>query len=505
MKIAIYSRKSRESDKGQSIQNQINMCKAYFQIHNTEAEFFIFQDDGFSGSTINRPDFQQMMLLSEQNLFDIVCVYKIDRIARNITDFFQIYKSLEEHNVKLVSITENFDASTPIGKMMMTLLAGFADMERENIKQRITDNLYELAKLGRWTGGKVPLGYKSKTIIENGKKNTYLELIPEEIPRIRQIFELAKTLLPYQIYKKTGISNKSLIFILRNPVYIKSDKLSQEYFTNNGYKFFGIPNGCGLIGYNRSRNSHLRMVSVGRHDAVIDSSTWITVNNILDNKLSVIRPRISSLSFLAHITYCKECGSLFNIATSRIRKDGKRRIFLRCSTHREDKDKCSFVSVDCNIIENGVIDYLCAITKTKNEFLKIVKHTNIDDKSEILREKIREAERTLREKESILQATTEKLPFLTEFALNVVNEKINTMGKEINTLKQKLLTYRQSLLALDGLKIEADFLYIKIKETINILKSTCSIEEKQAAVNMILKRILVSKDNELEFEFVGVI
>lgn len=92
------------------------MCKTYFNRADEDCSFEIFQDEGFSGGNINRPSFQRMLELAKHKQFDIIAVYKVDRIARNIVDFVNIYDELENHDIKLVSITEGFDPSTPIGK-----------------------------------------------------------------------------------------------------------------------------------------------------------------------------------------------------------------------------------------------------------------------------------------------------------------------------------------------------------------------------------------------------
>ncbi len=88
MKIAIYTRKSVAIENSESIETQVQLCKSYFNGNN---EFEIFEDEGFSGGNINRPAFKRMMNLARLGTFDIVAVYKVDRIARNIVDFFKIY------------------------------------------------------------------------------------------------------------------------------------------------------------------------------------------------------------------------------------------------------------------------------------------------------------------------------------------------------------------------------------------------------------------------------
>ena len=180
MKIAIYTRKSIAVERSESIQTQIEMCKKYFKGQN---EFEIFEDEGFSGGNTNRPSFKKMMSLVKLGKFDAVAVYKVDRIARNIVDFFKIFDELEKYNVKLISITEGFDPTTPSGKMMMIMLAGFADMERENIRQRVKDNMIALAKKGCYTGGFVPFG--CVTVDIEGK--SYLQVKDKDL--IKLIFK----------------------------------------------------------------------------------------------------------------------------------------------------------------------------------------------------------------------------------------------------------------------------------------------------------------------------
>ena len=164
MKIAIYARKSKETDTGESINNQINMCKDYFNRQYNDCTFEVFEDEGFSGGNINRPAFKRMMQLARHKQFDIITCYKIDRISRNTLDFLTIFEELKEYDIKLVSITEGFDPSTPAGKMMMSMISSMAEMERMNIAQRVKDNMTGLAKLGSWSGGTTPTGYRSVTI-----------------------------------------------------------------------------------------------------------------------------------------------------------------------------------------------------------------------------------------------------------------------------------------------------------------------------------------------------
>ena len=94
-RIAIYSRKSKETDTGESIKNQINICKEYFLRQYDECNFEIFEDEGFSGGNTNRPAFKRMMQLADYKQFDIIAAYKVDRISRNTLDFLTMFEKLK--------------------------------------------------------------------------------------------------------------------------------------------------------------------------------------------------------------------------------------------------------------------------------------------------------------------------------------------------------------------------------------------------------------------------
>lgn len=504
MKIAIYSRKSRETDSGQSIKNQISMCKNYFKIYSENPVFNVFSDDGFSGSNTNRPAFKNMMLLAKQKAFDIIAVYKIDRIARNITDFFSIYKSLEKYNIKIVSVTENFDPSTPIGKMMMTMLAGFADMERENIRQRVKDNLYELAKLGRWSGGKTPYGYKSVKINENGKNNYYLELIPTEKEKIQKIFELAISNIPYHIANQFSLNGKTIINILRNPVYMISDNLGSAYFKKNGFKVFGEPNGKGFIAYNRSRNNSEKLVAVGKHEGCVSSELWIKANIKLNDRAKVHKPRISEKTFLGNICKCA-CGAPLHIASSRIKANGKREYFFRCKNHRMDKTKCNFISFPVKKAEIEILNMLQLFIENKSLLEKYLKSsTPLTDISK-LKEEISELKTKINNLNTKMNEFSEKLLLLNGAALIIINNKINDLSNEITNLNTELLSKENKILELSHANVNTKLLISKIKSELGKLKSDYSIQDKQAIIRSLFTDITIDEYGKIFFNFNDVI
>ena len=150
--IAIYSRKSRYTGKGESIGNQIDLCREYIRTHYGDAaaeHAVVFEDEGFSGGNLNRPDFKKMMTAAKDRKFKAIVVYRLDRISRNISDFSSLIEELGRLGIDFVSICESFDTSSPMGRAMMYIASVFSQLERETIAERIRDNMHELAKTGR--------------------------------------------------------------------------------------------------------------------------------------------------------------------------------------------------------------------------------------------------------------------------------------------------------------------------------------------------------------------
>ena len=150
--IAIYSRKSRYTVKGESIGNQIDLCREYIRTHYGDAaaqQAVVFEDEGFSGGNLNRPDFKKMMTAAKERKIRAIVVYRLDRISRNISDFSSLIEELERLGIDFVSIRESFDTSSPMGRAMMYIASVFSQLERETIAERIRDNMHELAKTGR--------------------------------------------------------------------------------------------------------------------------------------------------------------------------------------------------------------------------------------------------------------------------------------------------------------------------------------------------------------------
>ncbi len=313
--FAIYSRKSKFTGKGESIENQIEMCRQYISRNFGQEQAdsaLVYEDEGFSGGSTKRPNFQRMMKdVHEGNIQTIVC-YRLDRLTRNTKDCFEFVEELEHYGATFISIKENFDLTTPTGRLMFTFVAALAQMERETIADRIRDNLQELAKTGRWLGGNTPLGYESEGTeyckVDGKKRKTFhLKLIPQEAQMVQMIFskfldEKSLTKLEthllnrdYKTRNEKPFSRFALREILMNPVYAKADEAMYQYLLANEVRPFSdhetFDGTHGIMAYNRTeqnKGSTTRkkpieewVVSVGEHEGIISGEDWIAVQGLL--------------------------------------------------------------------------------------------------------------------------------------------------------------------------------------------------------------------------------
>lgn len=166
-RCAIYTRKSTEEglDKEfNSLEAQFDACAAY--IHSQAANGWElidshYDDPGYSGGNMNRPALQVLLRAVREGKIDVVVVYKMDRISRSLADFMELTKLFEQHKVSVVSVTQKFDTSTSMGRMMLNMLMTFAQFEREMTSDRIRDKMAATRKKGMWTGGVCPMATRA--------------------------------------------------------------------------------------------------------------------------------------------------------------------------------------------------------------------------------------------------------------------------------------------------------------------------------------------------------
>ncbi|GKH52204.1 serine recombinase [Eubacteriales bacterium] len=405
--IVIYSRKSKFTGKGESIENQIEMCRQYIRLQYGDAaadNALVYEDEGFSGGTLERPQFKRMMADAKKKNFRAIVVYRLDRISRNIGDFAKLIEELNGMKIDFISIKEQFDTSSPMGRAMMYISSVFSQLERETIAERIRDNMHELSKTGRWLGGTTPTGYESESITNvtidgKTKKACKLKIIPEEISIVKMIFDkfletgsLTKTetyLLQNRYATKNGkqFTRFAVKGILSNPVYLIADEFAYDYLTENKVDLFSDKSEFdgvhGVMAYNRTLQQPGKahqikpmdewIVSVGKHKGVIEGKAWVKVQTLLEqNKSKSYRKPRSNVALLSGLLICGNCGEFMRPKLSkRLNTKGEPIYTYLCSMKERSRSHvCNMKNCNGNIMDADIIEQLKLLSEDGSDFIR---------------------------------------------------------------------------------------------------------------------------------------
>jgi site-specific DNA recombinase len=267
VRCAIYTRKSSEEGLEQefnSLQAQREACEAFITSQRHEGWVCppkAYDDGGFSGATMDRPALQRLLADITAGRVDIVVVYKIDRLTRSLTDFAKVVEILDARGASFVSVTQQFNTTTSMGRLTLNVLLSFAQFEREVIGERIRDKIAASKKKGMWMGGVPPLGYRVE-----GRR---LVIVDGEAEIVRTIFRR---------YAELGS-----VRLLKDEVEARGIK-SKSWTTASGRRKAGKPFSRGalyLILQNRLYRGeivHKGQSHPGEHTPIIDPPLWDAVH-----------------------------------------------------------------------------------------------------------------------------------------------------------------------------------------------------------------------------------
>ena len=508
MKVAIYSRKSIFSEKGESITNQIQLCTDYINSHfsNEENEIFIYQDEGYSGSNINRPKFKELINDANSKKFNCLICYRLDRISRNVSDFSSLIEKLNKLDISFISIKEQFDTSTPMGRAMLYISSVFAQLERETIAERVRDNMYELAKSGRWLGGTPPLGFNSTTINyldENmtGRKMCKLEPDTKSLSLVKSIFDRYLKLrslhkvnaeffkLKIKSNNDKFFSESSLYIILRNPVYVKANDDVLKYLVSKNYQVGGVcDNIHGILTY--AKNTDSPIASIASHEGIIDASTWLEVQNLLDfNSIKAPRCGTGKNTLLSGILKCSVCGS--NMKLSYKKYNNKTTIYYVCGLKKlRGACECSCKNIRADVIEPLILDSIknvnidCMIKQFNESLL------NNKENSNDINSIIKSLNLSISEKEKQIDNLVIQLSsFSDSSASSIIVNKIEELNKEVSNLKLDINNLSHKSKDLKTSTLDLDEL-IKNLNNFNQEINKASLEQKRLLVTSIIESIV---------------
>ena len=335
MRVAIYTRISTdETMQPYSLGAQQQRLESYVASQEDWQLVRHFEDKA-SGASLERPALQRMLSEAEGGRFDLLLVYKVDRLARSTRGLAQLLEQLDAAAVGFRSASEPFDTTSSAGRMMVQMLGVFAEFERATIVERVIAGMERKASRGEWTGGSTPYGYR----IDEGRQ--YLELEPTQAPIVAEIFDryarrlegataIARWLTErgYQTRNGKPFGTQSVLTIIRNRAYL------------------------GEINY---RGIHYP----APHPKLIDKELFEQANRVLKQRGDDPSLRRSNQSdyLLTGLVRCSRCGKRY-LGAAANSKSGRYRYYVCFSRQRYGRTHCDADNLPADQLEDAILNAL---------------------------------------------------------------------------------------------------------------------------------------------------
>lgn len=518
---AIYARRSKVVETGDSIETQIQLCTNYLKninINNT----IVYADEGFSGKNTDRPKFIELLNDAKNNKFQVLICYKLDRLSRNIGDFSNLINDLEKYNISFISVVEQFDTSSAMGKAMMYICSVFSQLERETISQRISDNMYSLAESGYWLGGEVPFGYSHKrnVITDSGGKNrTFAELIPveDEIPIVKLLFNKYLELGSISKVEKYTLQNNiktrrnkdwskaTLSYFISNPVYVKANESIVEYYKSIGITTYGNVNDSnGILIYKKrkGKTSELRnpsewIYAVSNHQGIIEAETWLKAQKLAEiNKVRAPNMGCSNIALLSGMIRCAKCGTFMRVAYGKPSKSSpKKKHYYACSMkHNSGGVRCDNKNADGPELDRLIINKLKEMSIDKSSLIKKLKEykTSLESSSEnILYTSLQKS--IVQNKEQIDNIINNISLTKDNIVVKALLDKLTTLKEEEAKLNKNLANLNSEMEEQDALIANCDDIISKLKNFSKLIDSL-NVEGQKKLVSSVIDKVFVNGD-----------
>ncbi|MFZ1942660.1 MAG: recombinase family protein [Acidobacteriaceae bacterium] len=359
---AIYTRKSSEEGLEQSFNSldaQREACEAYIVSQRHEGWQLIptqYDDGGFSGGNMERPALKRLLDDIAAKRVDTVVVYKVDRLTRSLADFAKIVEQFDKQGISFVSVTQQFNTTTSMGRLTLNVLLSFAQFEREVTGERIRDKIAASKRKGMWMGGSVPVGYDLE--------DRHLVVNPAGAEHVREI---------YRLYLKLGCVTK-LKEHLKQTGILSKRRISRTGRTSGGANY--SRGALYLILHNRiylGEITHKKASYPGQHAAIIDQETWDQVQAQFQSNLQAPRkrPRTTEQSLLMGLLY-DEQGNRFT--PSHANKNGRRyRYYVSQSVIKNARNRQHGpVRIPASEIEELVISQLTLLLRSPQRLMDLL-------------------------------------------------------------------------------------------------------------------------------------
>ena len=504
MPAAVYVRVSTEEQRErQSIRTQREFADRYCEFHKL-AVFRVYADEGVSGTVAmeSRPDGRQILKDARAKKFDQLLVYRLDRLGRDTRLILNAVDELEKLGVRVRSMTEEFDTANPTGRLMLTMLSGFATHEREVIRERSVAGTQRVAEAGAWLGGIVPYGYRKA-----GEKQTARLVISEEpIPGLA----LSEAEVIREVFRMAAVEQKScrVIAARLNEWNVPCAYSRDDRFLLRGKRKQAT---SGIWAAGRVRGLITSSTYMGRHEygkrttssrkpiirtvpAIVSEQTWKKAQETLKSNFLFGKRGAKRQYLLRGLIKCALCGRTY-IGSRSSRPNGKQEFYYRCNgmhtpVLRHGGERCNAKSVRGDVLEQQVWADVEAFVRNPTEVLAQLQ--------ERLREKTEDTEDThqqiARLEGLIALKTTERSRVLGLFRRGRVTEadldaQLDEIGKEEAALQRQLEEKRRDITPAEGdLTEEASALLAEIGDG---LDGPVSDEVKRRLIEVLVAGIRV--------------
>lgn len=457
MKVAIYMRVSSDEQKERgTIKNQEEFALKYCDLHELEV-FKMYKDEGISGTIPleERPSGKELLEDAKEKKFDTLLIYKLDRLGRTPRITLNSIYELESHGMQILSMTEPFDTSNPTGRFMITILAGVAGLERENILERMWIGTNRAARSGKWLGGIVPYGYY---VDDTGFLQVNENIVPgtdlRECDIIRLIFDLIAN-KKYSTIKVADYLNALEIPPLYSKDARKVTKGKRKEATAGIWRPGSIrriiksKTYMGIHEYGKNSKKKDREIITREVPSIVDEDIWNRAQTVLkENQIESFKNSTRDY-LLRGLIKCGICGLTY-IGLNYRNTNANRQAYYVCIGKQAYKGpkqgKCTSKNVPADCLEGLVWNDIVTFVDDPGEALKTLQQ-NIDikkfNRNEISQE-IKILEKSISEKEnekqSILDLFRKKIIDLSD-----VEKQISKISQEINNIKERMLELENEL------------------------------------------------------------
>lgn len=470
MRIILYVRVStqEQAKEGYSIEEQITRLKKFCEAHGWIV-VNIYTDAGYSGGNMERPALQDLIADVKAGKADKVLVYKLDRLSRSQKDTLELIEDIFlANNVDFVSMNENFDTATPFGRAMIGILAVFAQLEREQIKERMSMGREGRAKEGKYIGGgRTPIGYE----YINGE----LVVNEYEAMQVKEIFETYVTGVSIRQLERLFISkgythkhghwtNNTIGDVIENELYI-----GNVSFAGKQYK--------------------------GIHQPLISQELFDACNKLKEQRKNTNNTNWSRVSILGGLLFCKHCGARY--AKNSVKQKGKHYNYYVCYTRRAQSVKmmrgtsCSNKSWKMEDLDNLVLGEIRKLA-TDPAYIVEIKEANFstdeDNKVSLIKKEIS----NINAERSRLMKLYGKGTFSMEELQEIVND-LNKQREKLEAQLAELTADKPEMTVEEVQEIVSDFAGIIERGNLN---------EQMQLVNSLIDRIEIdNKDVYIYWKF----